>query len=122
MAIELRLVFNTGGRANSSGRTRAARRRLLTEPCSLDVSPLGLAIGVVSAISGSSSSSSGELFSGAQAMMKTPKNVAAHPYMKVTIWWNLAVLKSPYNIAEPMIAERVKKTNCMGITVCSAAG
>ena len=32
---------------------------------------------------------------GVQAMIKTPANVAAQPYKKVTISWKRAVLKSP---------------------------
>ena len=43
--------------------------------------------------------------------MKTPAKVAAQPYRNVTTWWNLAFLKSPYRMAEPMIADRVKRTN-----------
>jgi len=55
---------------------------------------------------------------GTHAIIHTPTNVAAHPYMNVTNWWNLALLKSPYSIADPVIAERLKSTNCVGITTC----
>lgn len=53
------------------------------------------------------------------AMMKTPMKVAAHPYKKVMIAWNPAFLKSPYRMALPVIADRVKNTNWIGITVCT---
>jgi hypothetical protein len=55
---------------------------------------------------------------GTHAIIHTPANVAAHPYMNVTNWWNVALLKSPYSIADPVIAERLKSTNCVGITTC----
>lgn len=51
------------------------------------------------------------------AMMKTPMKVATHPYKKVIIAWNPAFLKSPYRMALPVIADRVKNTNWIGITV-----
>ena len=54
-------------------------------------------------------------------MIHTPAKVAAHPYMNVTNWWNLAVLKSPYSMADPVIADRLKRTNCVGITTCNTS-
>jgi hypothetical protein len=57
---------------------------------------------------------------GTHAIIHTPANVAAHPYMNVTNWWKLAVLKSPYSMADPVIADRLKRTNCVGTTTCNA--
>lgn len=54
------------------------------------------------------------------ARMNTPTNVAAHPYKKVTISWKPALLKSPYKMALPVIADKVKNTNWIGITVWAA--
>jgi hypothetical protein len=48
--------------------------------------------------------------------MNTPVKVAAQPYKNVTSWWKVAFLKSPYRMAEPIIADMVKRTNWMGIT------
>lgn len=48
--------------------------------------------------------------------MKTPANVARHPYRNVTIWCNDALRKSWYSTAEPTMAEMLKNTNCAGIT------
>jgi hypothetical protein len=62
-------------------------------------------------LTSSDSSSSSTEGVGAHAITKTPTNVAAQPYKNITICWNCAFLKSPYRIAEPMIAERVKNTN-----------
>lgn len=66
-------------------------------------------------VSSASPSFSSDVF-GVQAMINTPAKVAAQPYKNVTISWKVAFWKSPYKTAEPVMAERVKRTNWMGMT------